>query len=205
MTNMENDVGMRDIARLIAPDAEIVAASNPEPILRSMNVVAVFESDDTSRNAVLALEGLEDDDSAIGLTALGHERRSQGVQPEDPAIAGDALRRAAKGAAIGAVISAVVIGGATALISVSGVVVGAALGGALFGAFVGGVWGAFIRFGGSDAYRQTFIENEHGVSLVSLHTDDVDKAQEARNRLSLESLSTPMMFRRDGDRVWAED
>lgn len=202
---MENDVGMRDIAHLIAPDADIVAASNPEPVLRSMNVVAVFESDDTSRNAVLALEDLEDDDSAIGLTALGHESRSQGVQPEDQSIAGDALRRAAKGAAIGAVVSAFVIGGATALISVSGVVVGAALGGALFGAFVGGVWGAFLRFGGSDAYRQAFVQNEHGVSLVSLHTNDATKAQEARDRLAIESISTPMMFRRDGDRVWAED
>ncbi len=202
---MQNDLGLRDIARLVAPDADIVSASDPEPMLKAINVVAIFDSQETSRNAVLGLESMENDDAAIGLVALGHEARTVGIQPEDSTITNETLGRAAKGALVGAVVAALLIGAGTALFSVNGIVIGAAVGGALFGAFIGGVWGAFVRFGGSSAYRQSFVRNDHGVTLVSLHTDDRAEAEEAERVLGLQSASPPMVFHRDGDRLWADD
>lgn len=196
---MKNDIGLRDLARVLAPDADIVAASHPEPVLRNYNVIATFDTQDTARNAVLALESFEDDDAAIGLTALGHERRASGMQPEDGPIAGDIGGRTIRGAVIGAIVAVVVITGAAALIEWSPILFGVALGSALFGAFIGGVWGAFVRMGGSDAYRQSFIENSDGITLVSLHTNDRDKADQACGVLGLQAVEPPSIVLRDGN------
>ena len=202
---MGSDLGVRHLASLMAPDAQIVSASNPEPALRRYNVVAIFDDEEASRDAVLRLEKLENDDAAVGLVALGHESRRPGVQPEDTEISGDALGRARNGGLIGAAIGAVIIGLASLAFGDSGVAIGAAAGGALFGAFIGAVWGAFVKFGGSDAYRQSYVENEGGVTLVSLHTADRDEAATARDTLAETSLSRPMLFHRDGERVWSDD
>lgn len=202
---MTNDKNIHDLVQMIDPEAPIISVSHPEPALRRHNVVATYATQEESRNAVLALESFEDDDAAIGLVALGHEDRPSGIQPQDSAITGSTMRRAGKGAAIGAVVTALVIGGAAVLIDPSGIAVGAAAGGALFGAFVGGVWGAFVRFGGSDAYRQSFVENDRGVTLVSFHTGDESSARKAQDLLSLESMSPAVHFGRDGDRVWECD
>ena len=202
---MGSDLGVRHLASLMAPDAQIVSASNPEPTLRRFNVVAIYDDEQASRDAVLRLEKLENDDAAVGLVALGHEARRPGVQPEDDEIAGETLGRTAKGAVAGAIVGAVVIGLAALAFAETGVAIGAAVGGALFGAFVGGVWAAFGKFGGSDAYRQSYVKNEGGVTLVSLHTADRDEAARARDALAETSLSRPMLFHRDGDRVWSDD
>ncbi|WP_040495049.1 hypothetical protein [Ilumatobacter nonamiensis] len=202
---MENDLGLRDIARVIAPDAEIATTSNPEPVLRAYNVVGVFNEEQDSRDAVLALESIDADDAAIGLVTLGHVEHPTGIQPEDRRITGETLRRAGIGAAIGAVISALVIGLGALAFSTSTVAIGGAIGGALFGAFIGGLWGAFVKFGGSDAYRQSFGPDDRATTLVSLHTDSRDHAQEARSLMGLIAGTTPTMVRRDEQRVWAED
>jgi len=202
---MQNNIGLRDLVRTISPDMNIVAASNPEPVLRTLNVIAPFDSQDSARNAVLALESFEDDDAAIGLTALGDEERAVGMQPEDGAIADDIGPRALRGALIGAVIGAVVITGAAALIEWSSILIGVAFGAALFGAFIGGLWGAFVRMGGSDAYRQSFIQNSNGVTLVSLHTDDRAKADTACGLLGLQSSAPPSIVIRDGESLTMSD
>ncbi|WP_420452154.1 hypothetical protein [Ilumatobacter sp.] len=212
---MQNDKGVRDLAKILAPDATIVSTSSPEPALKSLNVVAIFDDDEASRSAVLALEGVENDDASIGLVSLASksagaaderpEARAAGVQPEDTDIASDTLGRTAKGGIIGAVVGAAIFALVGFLLAEGGVIIGAAVGGALFGAFIGGVWGAFARFGGSDAYRESFARNEGGITLVSLHTDDADEARRAEELLADGSLSAPMVFRRDGDRVWSEN
>lgn len=202
---MENDVGLRDIAHVIAPDAEIASTSNPEPVLRAYNVVGIYHEEDNSRDAVLALESIDADDAAIGLVTLGHVEHPTGIQPEDRRITGETLRRAGIGAAIGAVISALVVGLGSLAFATSTVAIGGAIGGALFGAFIGGLWGAFVKFGGSDAYRQSFGPDEHATTLVCLHTDSFDHAQEAQALLGLIADTTPTIVRRDEHRVWAED
>jgi hypothetical protein len=98
-----------------------------------------------------------------------------------------------KGAALGAVVGAVLVGGVTALID-SSIWMGAAIGGAIFGLVVGAMWGAFIRMGGSDAYRQTFVETSSPtLTIVSLHSDDRAEADEARRRLALEAETAPVV------------
>lgn len=201
---MENDVGLRDLAQLIAPDAPIASTSNPEPALRSYNVVALFREQDDTRDAVLALESIEADDAAIGLVTFGALDAPSGFQPEDRRITSETLSRAGKGAAIGAVISALIIGLGSLAFSTSTVAIGGAVGGALFGAFIGGLWGAFLRFGGSDAYRQSYGPDQHARSLVALHTDSFAHAQEAQSLMGLIGGATPTVVRRDENRIWSD-
>jgi hypothetical protein len=48
----------------------------------------------------------------------------------------------------------------------------------------GAIWFAFARLGGSDAYRQTFVDKAASdLTIVSLHTDDAGEAATARSRL----------------------
>src|SRR5207342_3635738 len=101
--------------------------------------------------------------------------------------------RMLKGAALGFFVGAVLVGGVTALID-SEIWVGAAIGGAIFGLVVGAIWGAFLRMGGSDAYRQTFVETTSPtLTIVSLHSDDRVEAEEARRRLALEADAAPIV------------
>lgn len=204
---MDNDIGLNDLAHLVAPDTPVSTVSNPEPALKDYNVVGVFHDQDDSRDAVLAMESIEIDDAALGLLTFGSIESPRGMQPQDRAIVGETLRRTAKGAAIGAVIGALLVGLGALAFSGSDAIGGAAggaIGGALFGAFLGGLWGAFVRFGGSDAYRQSYTPDRSATTLVSLHTDSPDHAQEARRRMASINGTTPTTVRRDGRRLWAE-
>lgn len=202
--NVKNDIGLRDIARLVKPDTEIASASNPEPPLLAYNVVGVFSEQDDSRDAVLALESIEADDAAIGLVTFGSTDSTVGFRREDTKITGETIGRAGTGAAIGAVIAALIVGLGSLAFSTSTMALGGAIGGALFGAFIGGLWGAFIRFGGSDAYRQSFAGDEHATTLVALHTDDLDHAREGQRLMAMIAEVTPIMVRHDEERIWTE-
>jgi hypothetical protein len=47
------------------------------------------------------------------------------------------------------------------------------------------MWLTFAGFGGSDAYRQTFVDDAAtDLTIVSVHTDDPDEAAAARSRLA---------------------
>jgi hypothetical protein len=192
---------MTDLVRHVEPGGRMISTSNPEPALRAYNVVARYRSADAARNAVLALESLDADDAAVGVTVV-----------ELPAVAGETAEaepdpgpieemtpRVIKGAAIGLVVGAVLIGGVVALID-SSIWIGAAIGGAMFGLVIGGIWGAFLRMGGSDAYRQTFVESSSPtLTIVSLHSDDRVEADEARRRLALEAEDTPLVVEQTDD------
>ncbi|MET0910657.1 MAG: hypothetical protein ABWZ99_14415 [Ilumatobacteraceae bacterium] len=197
---------MRDVVTLIEPSMSVVSISQPEPALLSLNVVAVYRDENDARNAVLALESIDADDLAVGLTVLG----TSGARPsdDDTAIRGldpegvtaDIAPRAAKGAIIGAVVGAVVVGGAAALFAGGAAALGGALGGLLLGAVIGAVWGAFARMGGSDAYRQTFVEpSSDSCMLVSLHTADTEAAERGRQVLAANADRAPYVVRSDHD------
>jgi hypothetical protein len=168
---------MTDLVRHVEPGGRMISTSNPEPALRAYNVVARYRSADEARNAVLALESLEADDAAVGVTVVELPSWTVGVDDipdadRDPGPIDELTPRMLRGAAIGLVVGAVLIGGITALID-SEIWVGAAIGGAIFGLVVGAIWGAFLRMGGSDAYRQTFVETSSPtLTIVSLHSDD---------------------------------
>jgi hypothetical protein len=203
---------MRDIAGIIEPEMQVVSLSQPEPALQSLNVVAVYRSENDARNAVLALESIEANDRAVGLTVLSAapaaaadraantDAEIRGLDPEG--VAADIAPRALKGAIIGAVVGAVLVGGAAALIAGGSAGLAGLLGGLLFGAAIGAVWGAFVRMGGSDAYRQTFVEpSDSEIMLVSFHTSDGDAAERGRELLAANSSRPPYMVRSDADGI----
>jgi hypothetical protein len=87
---------------------------------------------------------------------------------------------------IGGIVGAIVVGGAALLFGAAGwEVAGAAAAGAMLISVFGAIWSAFARFGGSDAYRQTFVDKAvSDLTIVSLHTDDAAEAAAARARLA---------------------
>ena len=199
---------MRDVATLIEPSMSVVSISQPEPALLSLNVIAVYRDENDARNAVLALETIDADDLAVGLTVLGpdagrpprDDTEIRGLDPEG--VAADIGPRMVKGAVIGAVVGAVLVGGAMALFADSAAAVAGALGGLLLGAVIGAVWGAFVRMGGSDAYRQTFVEpSRDECMLVSLHTSDTDTAERGREMLAANADRAPYVVRSDDDGI----
>lgn len=194
---------MTDLVRHVEPSGRMISTSNPEPALRTYNVVARYHSADAARNAVLALESLEADDGAVGVTVVELPAAVAG-QPapnaeRDPGPIEELTPRMLKGGAIGLVVGAVLIGGVTAVID-SNIWIGAAFGGAIFGLVVGAIWGAFTRMGGSDAYRQTFVETSSPtLTIVSLHSDDRAEADEARRRLGLQADTPPLVVEQTDD------
>lgn len=210
---VDHQPDLRDVAQLIEPTMRVVSISNPEPTLGSLNVVAVYRLENDARNAVLALESMEAADGSIGLTVLGpaddpafttdptdrlrpNDGEIRGLDPEG--VTADIAPRAIKGAVIGALVGAVLVGGAAAVIAGGSGAIAGVLGGLLFGAAIGAVWGAFVRMGGSDAYRETFVEpNADELMLVSLHTDDGNQAERAREALAVNADRPPYMVRAD--------
>ena len=204
MTQHEQSYGMRDLAGLIEPTLNVVSISKPEPSLLSLNIVAVYRSEDDARNAVLALESVEADDGAVGLTVLdSHPPRTTVREPEirglDPeGVAADIVPRTLKGAIVGALVGAIAIGGVAALTVGGTAAVAGALGGLLLGAAIGAIWGAFARMGGSDAYRQSFVDTSaDSVLLVSLHTANSVTADRGRELLAMNADREPYIARCD--------
>jgi hypothetical protein len=164
-----------------------VSVSNPEPHLERLNVVATTADPGAARTAVLALEAEEIDDARIGLVVLGPptvEAETEGVDPEG--VGRTILPRILLGGAIGAAIGA---GGGALIAAAAGArpafVASAALAGAAILGVLGAIWATFPKLGASDAYRQTFVDDElDELNIVSLHTDDPTEAERAITRLS---------------------
>jgi hypothetical protein len=195
---------LTSVVRQWAPHLRVVSVSNPEPHLQRLNVVATTSDPTVARDAVLDLEATEDDDARIGLVALGpptDEGRPDGVDPEGvgravgPRIVVGGAVGAAAGAGIGA--AATAISGAEASL----VVVGALAGAALL-TVPGAIWATFPRLGGSDAYRQTFVdENVDELNVVSLHTSNRQEAERAMARLSARPELVVRLLDGDGNAV----
>ena len=89
------------------------------------------------------------------------------------------------GGLLGALVGAVIIGSAALLFGAEGwELIGAAAAGAMLFAVFGAMWLTFAGFGGSDAYRQTFVDQASELTIVSVHTDDPDEAATAKDRLA---------------------
>ena len=179
---------LNDVARQLAPHLHIISSSQPIPELRTHNVIALAETAELGRRAVLALESVEHDDERLGTVVMGTTAAEssfapRGVDPEG--VTRELGPRILVGGLLGAVVGAIVIGAGALALGASGwEIVGAAAAGAMLVAVFGIMWVTFAGMGGSDAYRQTFVDD--GVShltLVSVHTDDADEAAAAHDRL----------------------
>jgi hypothetical protein len=195
---------LSSVVRQWAPHLRVVSMSQPEPHLERLNVVATTSDPKVARDAVLDLEAAEGADARIGLVALGpptEEDRPVGIDPEGvgravaPRVVVGGAIGAAAGAGLGAAVTA--ISGAEA-----GMVAVGALAGAALLTVPGAIWGAFPRLGGSDAYRQTFVDdNVDELNVVSLHTSDRDDAERAMARLSARPELVVRLLDADGNAV----
>jgi hypothetical protein len=195
---------LTSVVRRWAPHLEVVSVSQPEPHLERLNVVATTSDPVVARDAVLDLEAAEGDGARIGLVALGSpkdEGRPDGIDPEGvgravgPRVLVGGAIGAAAGAGLGAALTA--ISGAEASV----VAVGALAGAALL-TVPGAIWATFTRLGGSDAYRQTFVdESVDELNVVSLHTSNRDEAERAMARLSARPELAVQLLDGDGNPV----
>ncbi len=179
---------LTDVARQLAPQLRIISASQPTPQLRTHNLIAVAESAELARQAVLALESIEHDDERLGTVVMGSvspdaERDRPSADPEG--VIHEVGSRVLTGGVAGAAAGAVIVGVGAFLLGARGwQLAGAALAGAMLVAVFGIIWVTFAGLGGSDAYRQTFVDDDvTNLTLVSVHTDDPDEAAAARNIL----------------------
>jgi len=182
------------VARRIAPHLAVVAASHPVPPLRRYNLLVLARSPEDARRLVLSLESLETDDDKLATIALGPRRGVEPAEGADPEGIGPWLGPAiVRGALLGAVAGALLIGGLSAIIGVSGwQLVGAALAGAALVGVFGVIWLSFARLGGTDAFRQTFVDDSvTDLTIVSVHADDREEIAAARASLGVDGADHP--------------
>jgi hypothetical protein len=185
---------LNDVARQLAPHLRIISASRPTPLLRDHNVIAIASDAEVGRRAVLALESIEHADDQLGTVVMGAVPAGDGqsvvdddgngrVDPEG--VGRQVIPRVLIGALLGAVVGAVVVGAGALLLGATGWRLGgSAAAGAALGAAFGAIWLTFAGLGGSDAYRQTFVDADTSeLTLVSVHTDDPEEAEAANARL----------------------
>lgn len=199
LPNPQQIPGVVELAGLLAPDAIVTETSHPPPALDRWNVAVLLDDATVAREAVLALEAISADDAAVGFTVLSppnaaaattEARADAVVEPSGPSgvdregVIGELAPRAFVGGLIGALVGAAVIGLAGWFVAEGVGAIAGAIGGALFGAPIGAIWGGFTRMGGSDAYRQTFVDpDDPSTFMVSLHTADPERADRAASCL----------------------
>ena len=204
--NNINTRSLTDVARELAPNLRVMSCSQPVPSLRAHNVVGVAHDADTARQAVLALERLEYDDGKLGTVVMGrpeHEARPTAPNADPEGVTRDLAPHVLIGGLIGAVVGFLLAGGLALLFDADGATAaGAGVGGLVMFAVIGAIWATFPRMGGSDAYRQTFVDADvTDLAIVSVHTDDADEARAARQALADGSDMQVLDLDRDGRRV----
>jgi hypothetical protein len=174
-----------------APDMTIMSASDPRPLLREHNAVAVTTDVITGRAIVLEWERIEPRDDSVGFVALGTppERRDEPTPPgSDPQrVLRHTVRRASRGAVPGTVIGALVVTAAAwVVVGWSPALVGAAVGGGAIGAVAGAFFSFVAGTGWGAAYRDSFVEpGQADLVVASIHSDEpgtIDAAIEAATR-----------------------
>jgi hypothetical protein len=182
---------LNDVARRLAPHLRIVSASRPTPLLRDHNVLALTSDSGTGRQLVLSLESIEHADELLGTVVMSATGSTEPVIEDgnghvDPeGVSRQIVPRVLLGGLVGAIIGALVVGGGALIFGASGwQLVGAAAAGAILMSVFGAMWLTFAGLGGSDAYRQTFVDSAASdLTIVSVHTDDPAEASAARSRL----------------------
>jgi hypothetical protein len=184
---------LTELARQLAPHLRIISASRPAPVLRDHNVLAMSGDADVGRRAVLALEGIEHADDQLGTVVMGaitdevdDDSAEDNGRVDPEGVGRQVVPRVLLGGFLGAIVGAILVGGGAFLLGAEGwEVAGAAAAGAMLLSVFGAIWLTFAGLGGSDAYRQTFVDDAATeLTIVSVHTDDPDEAEAARSRLT---------------------
>jgi hypothetical protein len=184
---------LTELAKQLAPHLRIISASRPAPLLRDHNVLAIAGDAESGRRAVLALEGIEHADDQLGTVVMGALTDDEDAESTDDkghvdpeGVGQQVVPRVLLGGLIGAIAGAVLVGGGALLLGATGwELVGAAVAGAVLLSVFGAMWLTFAGLGGSDAYRQTFVDDAATeLTIVSVHTDDPDEADAVRSRLA---------------------
>jgi hypothetical protein len=161
--------------------------------LRDHNVLAMSGDADVGRRAVLALEGIEHADDQLGTVVMGaitdevdDDSAEDNGRVDPEGVGRQVVPRVLLGGLLGAIVGAILVGGGALLLGAEGwEVAGAAAAGAMLLSVIGAMWLTFAGLGGSDAYRQTFVDDAATeLTIVSVHTDDPDEAEAARSRLA---------------------
>jgi hypothetical protein len=184
---------LTELARQLAPHLRIISASRPAPVLRDHNVLAMSGDADVGRRAVLALESIEHADDQLGTVVMGaitdevdDDSAEDNGRVDPEGVGRQVVPRVLLGGLLGAIVGAILVGGGAFLLGAEGwEVAGAAAAGAMLLSVFGAIWLTFAGLGGSDAYRQTFVDDAATeLTIVSVHTDDPDEAEAARSRLT---------------------
>lgn len=179
---------------------EVVSSSAPDAELKAHNVVIITPDEAEARRAIVALEGLEDEQSAINLVALSARPRHEPVDVQEPQVdpervTGYVARRSLKGAVVGGILGALLVAGIVALITDGWApIIAGALGGVAFFAVYGAIVRSFAGMGGSSSYRASFVDpHVTDVVLAGYLTDDPERAREARARLDRHDLNAKVV------------
>lgn len=185
------------LARRVAPSLGVVSVSEPLPVPQRCNVIVLVGDAAEARKLVLMLESIEKltSDDRIGLVVMNDGDGTDDRPVVDEAGATSGLgQRLVLGGGLGAAVGAVVGAGVGLAIDDVGVAAPALGGAALIGAF-GAIWASFAGMGGSDAYRQTFVTPSGSeLTVVSFHTDDIARAEDAFDRLTASQGDGVMML-----------
>ncbi len=193
---------LREFAEQEFRGLDIVSVSQPEPVLLDRNVMAVTDDVEQARQAVLALEEIENDDSRLGLVVLEPPHRwgpDWNEGKADPEGATRPVTRAPMGAAAGAIIGALVIGLLSAVLGdgVTGMV--GMVVGAIAGAVLGAIIAVFAGMGGSEAFRGTFVGAKRDARLHRLVAHERSRRGQGRTDAARrEAVGRPVRRRRQG-------
>ena len=172
--NTTDEMTLSEWAVAYAPGSHAVAASEPEAVLLSHNLIAVGRSVDAVREVVLEWERIREPDVAVGFVALASHPPEEtppptGADPEH--VAGHTAAKVLRGAVPGALIGGAVI--ALVVLLITGwdsAVLGAVAGGAAFGAVAGGVLSFAMGTGWGAAYTESFVApTEADLAIASIH------------------------------------
>lgn len=184
-TNTPDDITLTEWVTRQAPDLQVTASSDPQPLLQEYNVVAVSSDVDAARAVVLEWERIEPHDGAVGFVALAAPSHDDpdltppGADPDH--VIQHTMWSANRGLVPGMVIGAVLVTLLAWLVDGwSAVLWGAAVGGAA----IGGVAGAFLSFtsgtGWGAAYQDSFVEpGATDLAVASIHSDEREVVAEA--------------------------
>lgn len=172
------------------------------------NVVAVFETRDQVRDAILTLERAGFDSNDISL--VGPEvDAEQDTREEDRRVPGEVGGRVAKGAAVGTGaggLTGFLAGAAAFAIPGVGPVIGtgvwaSTIAGAVGGGAVGGVTAGVSGLGMGEAWELTHASLKEGHLVLMVHAEEEDQADRAAGALEREGPRTVRRFDGDGKRI----
>jgi hypothetical protein len=177
---------LRDLLARWSPGAAVVSASQPEPVLHTLNVVGVVHDETAARRALGVLEPIEHGDTKVALVTyrsrLNRLAASTRAAPPGERRGNGSRGRATGGAAIGAVIGVLAGGGVMGVLQYSPAAM------AVVGLLCGVVFGVLGALMSAAVHQPVTMHHAAGgpdttSTMIALLTDDQHEAVDALERL----------------------